>query len=90
MKQCINLKTAEFSPVFPRGVRFIHAENRQIILAMRTRRQIRRRMNTKRTKLNRSTIGQVLRFAHAVATIIVLSSLDLLNNYIRKERIDTN
>ena len=34
-------------------------------------------MNTERTKLNRSTIGQVcLRFAHAVATIIELSSLD--------------
>ena len=71
--------------MFPRGVRFIQAENRQIILAMRTRREITRRMNTKRTKLNRSTIGQVcLRFAHAVATIIVLSSLDLL----KKERKD--
>ena len=71
--------------MFPRGVRFIQAENRQIILAMRTRRQIRRRMNTKKAKLNRSTIGQVcLRLAHAVATIIVLSSLDLLN----KERKD--
>ena len=72
--------------MFPRGVRFIQAENRQIILAMRKRREIRRRMNTKRTKLNRSTIGQVcLRFVHAVATyIIVLSSLDLLN----KERKD--
>ena len=69
-----------------RGVRFIQAENRQIILAMRTRRQIRRRINTKRTKLNRFSIGQVcLRFAHAVATyIIVLSSPDLLN----KERKD--
>ena len=41
------------------GVRFIQAENRQIILAMRTRRQMRRRMNTKRTKINRSNIGQV-------------------------------
>ena len=70
---------------FPIGVRFIQAENRQIILAMRTRRQIRRRINTKRTKLNNSTIGQVcLRFAHAVASIIVLSSLGLLN----KERKD--
>ena len=46
------------------------------------------RLNAKRTKLNLSTIGQVcLRFAHAVATIIVLSSLGLL---VRKERIDTN
>ena len=71
--------------MFPRGVRFIQAENRQIILAIRTRRQMRRRLNAKRTKLNRSTIGQIcLRFAHAVATIIVLSSLGLLN----KERKD--
>ena len=42
-----------------RGVLFIQAENRQIILAMRTQRQMRRRMNTKRTKINRSNIGQV-------------------------------
>lgn len=71
--------------MFPRGVRFIQAENRPIILAIRTRRQMRRRLNAKRTKLNRSTIGQIcLRFAHAVATIIVLSSLGLLN----KERKD--
>ena len=72
--------------MFPRGVHFIQAENRQIILAKRTR-QMRRRLNAKtRTKLNRSTIGQVcLRFAHAVATIIVLSSLGLLN----KEREDS-
>ena len=71
--------------MFPRGVRFIQAENRQIILAIRTRRQMRRRLNAKRTKVNRSTIGQIcLRFAHAVATIIVLSSLGLLN----KERKD--
>ena len=71
--------------MFPRGVRFIQAENRQIILAIRTRRQMRRRLNAKRTKLNRSTIGQIcLTFAHAVATIIVLSSLGLLN----KERKD--
>ena len=46
---------------------------------------MRRRLNAKRTKLNRSTIAQIcLRFAHAVATIIVLSSLGLLN----KERKD--
>ena len=46
---------------------------------------MRRRLNAKRTKVNRSTIGQIcLRLAHAVATIIVLSSLGLLN----KERKD--
>ena len=43
-------------------------------------------MNAKRTKLNRSTIGQVcLRFAHAVTTVILWSSLDLLNNELRKD-----